>query len=702
MPDLWFDLEAFNVRPISVGTFAYAETAEVLMCSYALDDGPARLWDLTKELAMPADLRRALAEENRRIIAHNAMFDRTVARLARNFEPPGALDLRRWRCTMVQACAHTLPASLDQLGAALGLPADMTKLKEGKALIQRFCKPAPKNHKAERYDRHSHPEEWERFSEYALRDIDAMRECAARMPDFNYRRQELELYLLDQAINDRGFRVDEVLVEAGIRAAETEKLFLEKRMRQLTHGEVERPSKRNALKAHLNKTYDLELENTQSATFREVMDSNPGLPDDACEIMNISINSNKTSTAKYKTLKPAISKDGRFRGGLQFDGAARTRRWSGRVFQPHNLPSRGLPPSEDVLMFIEALIAGIHEMLFDELMLFGSASLRGVMIASHGHKIMAADLSNIEGRFNAWLANEQWKLKAFAAFDRGEGEDLYIITACQLTGLSVAEVTKAIRNIFGKVPELALGYQGGVGAFQQFAKVYGVRMRDQWDVLQETLDAQFFIKAEENYEGWGHKSAGDMDLKEWLASEAVKLAWRYRHPKIVQYWHDVENAAKTALLNHGSSVHVGKVTFKAGRIRGHDWLFARLPSGNFLCYFHPRLDDEGKISYMGVDTRQGSKTYGKWVRLGTYGGKLVENMCQSGARDILAHNMIAIEKAGYPIILTVHDEVVCDVPNIDTYSLEELTALLSANPPWAKGLPLAASGFVTQRYKKDD
>ena len=702
MPDLWFDVESFNTRPISVGTYAYAETAEVLLCSYALDDKPVQLWDLTKDPLMPADLRRTLEDEDYRIVAHHATFDRTVTRLAKNFPLPCPLLIPRWRCTMVQAYAHSLPGSLEALCAALGLPAEMAKIKDGKALIQRFCKPAAKNHKADRYDRHSHPEEWERFADYAIRDIDSMRECAARMPEFNYRRQELQLYHLDQTINDRGFCTDQELVEAGIGAADTEKQFLANRMQRLTDGAVARPSKRAALMAHLNETYDLELENTQSSTFLEVMQENPGLSEKAVEIMNISINANKTSTSKYKALKPAISEDGRFRGGLQFDGAARTRRWSGRLFQPQNLPSRGLPHHADVENYIEALKVGVHDLLYDELMLYGSAALRGVVVASHDHKILAADLSNIEGRINAWLADERWKLKAFAAYDRGEGEDLYVITACQLTGLSVAEITKTIRNIFGKVPELALGYQGGVGAFQQFAKVYNVRMRDQWNVLQETLDPRFFDAAQDHYDDWGRKRAGDMDLREWLASEAVKLAWRARHPKISRNWYTVEETARAAIQRPGTSLRVGQVVFKAGKVRDQDWLFVKLPSGNFLCYFQPRLNDEGKISYMGVDTRQGSKTYGKWTRLYTYGGKLVENMCQSIARDVLAHNMLHIEEAGYPIVLTVHDEVVCDVPITRSPSVEELSALLSAKPPWAKGLPLAASGFEALRYKKDD
>jgi DNA polymerase len=415
--------------------------------------------------------------------------------------------------------------------------------------------------------------------------------------------------------------------------------------------------------------------------------------------MEIGIRSNKTSTAKYKALEPAVSPDGRFRGGLQYAGAARTRRWSGRNFQPHNLPSRGLPGAKSVENYIRALKADMHDCLFDNLMLYGSAALRGVVIAPEGKKLVISDLSNIEGRANAWLAGEQWKLDAFAAFDRGEGPDLYNVTAGSLLGKTPDQISKTERNVWGKIPELALGYEGGVGAFQTFSRAYGVKMADQWDTIQGSLPPEFMQKAIGNFDTWGFERAkkSQTPKKEWVASETVKLAWRDRHPAIQSLWRACKGAAVLAITNPGKVYTAGpKLKFKVMTKSGHRYLLMRLPSGNFLCYFSPSLDEEGRLSYFGTDalTKQ-------WTRLHTYGGKLVENACQSLSRDILGHGMVAAEAAGYEIVLTVHDELVTEARDTPAFNAEHLSTLLAATPPWAAGFPLAAAGFEARRYRKD-
>ena len=714
---LYLDTETYNAeKDISAGTYEYARTAEVLLMTYAFDDGPVRCWDIPagtisvdgevvqRPDGLPGELSSVLlADETcaQPITAHNAMFDRVV--LTHWLHNSFGYDIKRhgakrWRCTMCKALTHGFPGSLDQLGQILGLPQDRAKLKDGKALIRRFCKPAPKNHKADRYDCRTHPDEWAKFCEYAVRDIEAMREIDRRLPDWNYRGFELGMYHLDQRINDRGFMVDRELVEAGSRAAGDEKQALAARFIELTGGAVARPKMRAQFMKFLNETYHMELDNTRSQTFKNLLaDPDHGLPVEAVELMQISIMSNKTSTAKYTALEPAISPDGRFRGGLQFAGAARTRRWAGRTFQPHNLPSRGLPPQKAVDQYIRALKSGVHDLLFDDLMLFGSAVLRGVLVASEGKQLTVADLSNIEGRANAWLAGETWKLEAFEAFDQGEGPDLYNVTAGSLLGQDPYEISKTDRNVMGKVPELALGYQGGVGAFQTFARAYGVHMADHWDTIRANMPT-FAASAEENYNIWGRERDPELPSTEWIASETVKLAWRHRHPAIARLWHACEAAARNALKNPGSTFQAGPyLRFKKVSHAGHGYLLMRLPSGNFLVYFAPRIATDGTLTHMGLNglTRQ-------WERQSTYGGKLVENACQSLSRDILAQNMPACEEAGFEILLTVHDETVTEAPIDDAYSANRLAALMATRPAWADGFPLAAAGFVASRYKKDD
>ncbi len=700
---LYLDTETYNAeKDVSAGTYEYARTAEVLLISYAFDDEPVQLWDITSGcITGHFRLIRALKDQQINITAHNAMFDRNVLRAFANKHPN--LSIRnlgtrfRWRCTMAKALAHGFPGSLDQLGKILGLPHDQTKIKDGKRLINKFCKPAPSNHKAERYDRNSHPEDWERFCEYAIRDIEAMREIDKRLPDWNYRDGELDIYHLDQRINDRGFLVDTELVEAGSRAATEEKENLAARFIELTGGVVERPTLRAKFQEYLNDTFDLELDNTRSQTFKDLLaDPNHDLPDEAVELMQISIMSNKTSTAKYTALTPAISPDHRFRGGLQYAGAARTRRWAGRTFQPHNLPSRGLPAQKSIEQYIRALKAGVHDLLFEDLMLYGSAALRGVLVAPPDKRLVVADLSNIEGRANAWLAGEDWKIKAFEDFDRGEGPDLYNVTAGSLLGQDPYEISKTDRNVMGKVPELALGYQGGVGAFQTFAQAYGVYMADHWETIQANMP-NFAMQANENYQIWGKERDPELPAKEWIASETVKLAWRARHPAIAKLWHACEAAARNALKNPGKTFQAGPhLRFKKVSHAGHGYLLLRLPSGNFLCYFSPRIATDGTITHMGLNglTRQ-------WERQSTYGGKLVENACQSLSRDILASSMPRAEEAGFEVVLTVHDETVTEAPISDQHTAKELSAIMATPPEWATGFPLAAAGFEADRYRKD-
>ncbi len=704
---LWLDLETFNEVDIKVGTYRYAETAVVLLFAYAIDDGPVRVWDNASGETMPGDLFGHLTNPDTILVAHNAMFDRTMIRHALDLDT----GIERWRCTMVQAYSHALPGSLEAAGAALGMGKDQAKMADGKKLIHRFCKPAPSNHKAERYDATTHPEEWAKFKEYAARDIDAMRELARRLPVWNWKPSDIAMYHLDQRINDRGFAVDRELVEAGAKAAvdESERMAVE--FIELTGGAVERPGQRERFRCYLNERFGLDLDNTRAETFREYLEQED--LDPACRrLMEISVMSNKTSTAKYATLAPAISSDGRFRGGLQFRGAARTRRWSGRTFQPQNLPSRGLPDQEDVDQYIDALKLGVHDILFDDLMLYGSAALRGVLIAPEGQKLPVADLSNIEGRVNAWLAGEKWKIEAFKAFDEGQGPDLYNITVTTILGGDPYEVSKANRNAFGKVPDLAFGYEGGYGASQTFATAYNVAFADHWSTISAGTDPQHISSARANYTRWGQQRNPDADEAEWIASETVKLAWRARHPKIVALWKACKEAATFAIENPGKSVKAGPwLQFAVRQHAGVPYLLMRLPSGNFLCYCQPRISErptkrtdangdtiyEKAITYMGIDATATGGAFGKWQRLYTYGGKLVENACQALALDMLTVNMPAIEERGYEIVLTVHDEIVAQTVNGDG---GELADLMGTKPEWAPGFPLVAAGFTTDRYRK--
>jgi DNA polymerase len=410
------------------------------------------------------------------------------------------------------------------------------------------------------------------------------------------------------------------------------------------------------------------------------------------ELLAIRLQAASTSTSKYKTLLKGISKDGRLKGTAQFNGAGRTGRWAHRGFQPGNLPSRGLLPTLETNLGIEAMLLGIADLCFDNVMLLATSAIRGCIVAAPGKKLVISDLSNIEGRDQAWLAGEEWKLQAFRDFDAGTGPDLYKLSYSKSFGIPHTEVDKDQRQK-GKVQELALGYQGRVGAFVTFSLVYGIDLdemaRDAWDKIpKEALDDSIGF-----YEWVLKKKMPTYGLSRevFVVCNAFAVLWRNAHAMISGLWPELEQRTIEAVENPGVTMHVGK--FKIRRDGG--WLRIVLPSGRALCYPQPRVDN-GKLSYMGQNqyTRQ-------WQRLKTYGGKLFENCCQAVARDVMTHNMPAIEEAGYNIVLTVHDEVVTEAPDSPEFSVEHLSSLLAANPPWALDMPLAASGFETYRYRKE-
>ena len=376
---LWLDLETYSDDDLKeVGTYVYAESADILLFAYAVDEGPVAVWDCTAEDA-PSELLSALRDATE-VWAANAQFDKAI--LA---GPAGAhlprIGLTRWRCSMAQALSHALPASLGDLCTVLKVPEDQAKNKEGKKLIQLFTRPQPANRKVQRATRLTHPAEWERFKVYAADDITAMRECVRRMPTWNWDASAIAEWHCDQRLNERGFKVDQELTLAGARAAVVEKERIGVRFRELTHNVVDRPSQRDQFKAFVLNEFGVELEDTTKDTFTQMLKARDTLDPRLAELMELSMAANKTSTAKYARLHPMVSSDGRFRGCVQFAGAGRTRRWAGRGPQFQNLPSRGLPSAELVEDYIECLKAGTHDLLFDNLMLFGAAALRGVLIA---------------------------------------------------------------------------------------------------------------------------------------------------------------------------------------------------------------------------------------------------------------------------------------------------------------------------------
>ena len=643
MSVLYLDLETYSETPITHGTHKYAENAEVLLVAYAFDDEPVEVMDLTERGSL--DSVQMMIDTADTVVIHNSAFDRTVLRHCGVHVPVEKIE-----DTMVRALAHGLPGSLGVLCDVLGVPQDKAKDKAGKKLIHLFTKPRPKNVKLRRATRDTHPEEWAAFVEYARLDVDAMRVVYRLLPDWNSRGSERALWLLDQTINDRGIAIDVELADAALRAFQRSARSLAERTRVLTGGAVGSLTQRDKFLQHLEDGLSFTTPDLKKGTVSTLLQGT--LSPEVRELLEIRQQASATSPAKYKVLLKATSADGRLRGTLQFCGASRTGRWGGRLFQPQNLPRPTLK-QEQIDAGIKAMKLDVEDLLFDNVAELCSSAVRGALVASPGHKLVVSDLSNIEGRVLAWLAGEDWKVQAFADFDAGSGHDLYKLAYARSFNKAPEDVTKDERQI-GKVQELALGYQGSVGAFSSMAALYGVFLPE-----QEVQD--------------------------------IVAAWRKAHKAVVSLWYDLERAAKEAIRAPGTRQVVRDLTVGYQ----NNWLRIKLPSGRYLCYPHAALS-EGSIVYEGVN--QYTK---KWETIETYGGKLVENVVQAVARDVLASGMQRAEAAGYAVCLHVHDELITETPDTDEYSVDELSRIMSTNPGWSMGLPLAAAGFETHRYKKD-
>ena len=694
MKRAYIDLETYNETPINVGLHRYAETVEITLFAFALDDAPVEVWDLTSGAPMPPALRGILRNPEIQLVAHNAAFERACILHALGLDIP----VERWFCTMSQSYAHSMPGKLENLGIAQGLAEEERKLKIGGQLVQLFCKPRPKNQTLRRATRITHPVEWEQFREYGRQDVAQMRTSSKKLPTWNYKGQELALWHLDQKINNRGVLVDVDLATAAVATAEREKLALKRRGQEITNGEVESLTKRDQLLAHLLAEYGVDLPNLQKATLERRIED-PDLPEGLRELLRMRLDATTTSVAKYKTLLKAVSSDGRLRGILQFCGAGRTGRWAGRIWQPQNL-ARPTHKQWQIEEAIAAVKADALDLLCDDVMARLSSCVRGSIIAPKGKKLVVADLSNIEGRKLAWLAGEEWKLKAFRAFDNGTGHDLYALAYAKAFGVSPEAVMYnkefgdgSWRQI-GKVMELALGYEGGVGAFITFAAAYGIDLEAMAAQAASSIPKQVWGEARGMLEWTKKKRRSTFGLSDqaWLVCESFKRLWRQAHPETVAFWKEIDETVRRAIGTPGVTLTCRRLRVR----RDGSWLRIVLPSGRALCYPAPKIDDKGRISYMG--THQYTR---KWTRLHTYGGKLVENITQASARDVMAHGMLLADPAGYEILLTVHDELITETPDTDEFSHEGLAGLMADVPTWATGLPLAAAGFEAYRYRKD-
>ncbi|HAK6973322.1 TPA: hypothetical protein H2T19_004473 [Salmonella enterica] len=730
---LYLDTETFSEADLKkVGSYAYAEhpTTEIVICTYAFDEGPVQVWDATDGSDMPRDLRRAMLklqkpDSNLKLVGQNfLMFDRPVIKHCWGFE----LLIENIIDTMIVAFRHALPGSLAALCEVLNIDASMAKDKRGKALIQRFSKPTPKNYKIRRYTAATHPKEWAEFIAYAKSDITSMREVYKKMPKWGNSEFEDRVLWLDQVINDRGFKVDVALAEAAIEAVTRHKEELQEEAQRKYGGSLTGkdflPILQELAPAH-------RIHNAQKSTLNDLL-ADEDLPDDARTIIEMRLGAASTASTKYAPLLLGRSSDDRRRGCLQYGGAKRTLRWAGKGFQPQNL-ARGYYHDDELDRGIAALLKGRAHRRFDVTKLTAS-TVRSCIIPEAGHKFVVADYSNVEGRGLAWLAGEETALDTFRA-----GLDIYCVTAGKMFGMDPDDIKKNFKEIrqIGKACELGLGYEGGVGAFVTFAKNLGLDLIEMAKTMDGTFPDHIWAATARGYE-WAriqeakrppHPGEKDdrpsyiLGKKVWRTCDAIKRMWRESHPETVAFWRDLKDGILAAVRNPGREFWAGAhlrrngerairiwrtIEFdSSGRKVPGWWLCMELPSGRILSYpgigvsVTKETDEDGRINtnvrikYQGENqlTRQ-------WTTLYTHGGKACENIVQALCRDLLAYAMLNVEAGGYPIVLSVHDELVCETPDTSDYTVAELEKLMCALPEWADGFPLVAEGAELKRYAK--
>jgi DNA polymerase len=664
------DLEVYsdlNIR--DTGPYKQAEhpSTDIIFVGYKIHTGPTKVWWSCKKTAvMPEDLREALEDVNRYdLVAHNAAYDRLML-----VSPAGErlgfkkrwLKWNRWVCTLARCLMIGVPASLDKAAKALNLSEQ--KDNKGKAAMLAICKP---DRKGKRVLRAHAMDKYKISAEYCGQDINTTYAVDKYIPDLtDYER--FNVWCMDKRINERGLQVDMKTVNRIFEYAERYKEELTDQFREATGLN---PTQNAKVLAYLQEN-GMDIDNVRAATLAEEFDKLE--EGDLKDTLAIKMSLSKASTSKYTKIRKVVCADNRLRGMLEYHKAG-TGRWAGKIVQLQNLTKETLTLQQSqIIRMVNSCTYEEYCLLYPDVYESFKRCLRGVFVAKDGYRLAVADLSQIEARVILWHARDEAGLEAFAS-----GQDMYkreaigVYKTLEGKDYTIDEVTSEMRAI-GKVASLALGFQGGKGAFLQMAQNFGITVSEE--------DA-----------------------------EKIKVAWRNANPKIVKMWRDVEDACIKAV--EGREAHYA-ARCKIQKVK--DYLVIQLPSGRRLFYFKPEVfmstfkytkDGEEKsftkeaIRYMGVKAVNGGAPMYQWIT--THGGKLVENIVQGCARDKIAFDMVAFDKRKgnmNKIVLTVHDEIIIEETDKNTFDIEQYNAIMRVVPPWLKGMPLDADGFCARRYNK--
>lgn len=646
---LHIDLETFSsVDLAKCGLYKYAESDDfrILLFGYAYDDGPVKVIDVTNE-DIPIPLRVDIADPKVLKVAHNANFERVC--LSQYLCSKGHyLPPDQWKDTMIMASEQGYPASLAQLGPALGLSEDETKLDTGRRLIQYFCKPCkPTKTNGGRTinSPKDAPEKWKLFIEYNRRDVIAERAIWDKLNHMTpIKPSEWAYWYIDQRINDRGIQIDMDMVSTIESYGTHHSNDLMARAKLLTG--LENPRSIVQLKGWIEEKEGHKVDTLRKSAIDDMLEREDIQPETR-EMLELRKELGKTSVKKYDAFTRSVCLDGRVHGCFQFYGG-RTGRWAGRLIQPQNFPKPKFDDLDTARSLVKESNWDVLEMLYPSMNDVFSTLIRTVIIPKPGCAFAVADYSAIEARVIAWLTRETWRMKVFE-----KGGDIYCASASQMFGVPVVKhgVNGELRQK-GKIAELALGYGGGIPAMKNFgADKLGMSEKE----MQETVDR-----------------------------------WRRSSPHIHKYWYTLGHAFEGAIQGETVTLDRNMMCFRHG-----NQVYIRLPSGRNIAYVNPRIKD-GHIEFKGLNQAH------KWTTITTWGGKLTENVVQAIARDCLAETFQRCDRAGIPIVMHVHDEIICEVPTPQKDEAYKKILDIMATPiEWAPGLVLKGDGFTSSYYKKD-
>lgn len=663
---LHIDIETYCELDLTeVGVYAYAAhpSFEILLLGYAYGDEDVQCVDLAQGEEPSEELLSDIMNPEVAKVAHNAAFERVCLSAylrRRELLKTDYIDATNWHCTSVRAAELGMPRSLKDVGEALHISEENTKLSTGKLLITYFCKPCKptkKNGNRTRNYYYHDIERWDAFKKYNIRDVVAEREIDRIELTYEATRiSEEEMYVLDQRINDDGVAVDMTLIDQiiGYVNSYTDKLL--RRAQEITG--VENPNSLPQIKEWLTRK-GIVINSLDKEALSELL---PVTSDPAVkEYLEIRQEIGKTSVAKYEAMKRAAVWDKntstwRVHGTLMFYGAMRTGRWAGRIVQVQNLPKNSI---KDLALAREWARQGEWELLemgYPNIMDVFSQLIRTALIPAKGNKFVVSDYNAIEARVIAWFANEEWKLQVFRT-----GGKIYEETASRMFRIPIEQITHdSPERAKGKVAELAGGYGGGLDAYKRFgAEKFGL----------DDKEIQRLVKS-----------------------------WRDSNKNIVDLWSIAENAMREAIEKPGTAT---RITHGSAFKMQKDTLFMRLPCGRCIAYRGATLTEgarKSEISYLGENANTGH-----YEMIRTYGGRIVENLVQATARDCLAFAIKELMDNGYKIRFHVHDEVIVEVPEENPLAETDVPRLMAeaiTKTKWGHDIPLKAESYECGFYLK--